>query len=270
MKITVFTSNQLRHINLINLISEFAEQTFAVLESNTLFPELASDSAYSSPTMQEYMLRVRKAEQNFFGESRLISTRVNSLVMKSGDLNYLTQEHLKESLQSDIYIVFGSSFIKGWLIDFLIEKKALNIHMGLSPYYRGSSCNFWAMYDDLPNYVGATIHYLSKGLDSGPIIFHSVPQYNNEDPFFFTMKAVKKAQEDLVYFIKNINNLNYIPVNQDKGLLVRYTRGSDFTEKVAREFLDRKLSYQDLERMIKKSRKPEKIGFNLISVGRFL
>ena len=28
MKITVFTSNQLRHINLINLISEFADETF--------------------------------------------------------------------------------------------------------------------------------------------------------------------------------------------------------------------------------------------------
>ena len=76
---------------------------------------------------------------------------------------------LQAALSSDIYIVFGASFIKGWLVDFLIKNKAINIHMGLSPYYRGSSCNFWAMYDNNPNYVGATIHYLSKGLDSGEI-----------------------------------------------------------------------------------------------------
>ena len=105
MKITIFTRNQPRHINLINLISEFAEETFAVLESNTLFPGVVPDFFNSSPTMQEYMTGVRNAEANLFGKSRLISPRVNNLVMKSGDLNYLTQEHLKETMQSDIYVV---------------------------------------------------------------------------------------------------------------------------------------------------------------------
>ena len=257
MKITVFTSNQPRHINLINLISDFASETFAVLESNTLFPGLVKDFYNSSPTMQEYMLGVRTAEAKLFGKSRFISPKVSTLILKSGDLNYLTQENLKEALQSDLYVVFGSSFIKSWLIDDLIEKKALNIHMGLSPYYRGSSCNFWAMHDSLPNYVGATIHFLSKGLDSGPMIFHSVPEFNNEDPFAYTMKAVKQAQEDLVFFIKNLKQLDSKPVNQNKGLQIRYTRNSDFTDKVAREFLDRKLSRRDLETLISNSKKPD-------------
>jgi folate-dependent phosphoribosylglycinamide formyltransferase PurN len=262
MKITLFTSNQPRHINLINLISEFAEETYAVLESNTLFPGLVQDFYNSSPTMQEYMIGVRNAEADLFGKSRFVSPRANTLVMKSADLNYLTQDHLKEALQSDIYVVFGSSFIKGWLVDFLIEKRALNIHMGLSPYYRGSSCNFWAMYDFLPNYVGATIHYLSKGLDSGPMIFHSVPEFNNEDPFAFTMKAVKKAQEDLVYFLKNLKQFDTNPVDQNRELQLRYTRNSDFTDEVAREFLDRKLSWQALEALITNSKKPDLIDLN--------
>ena len=263
MKITVFTSNQPRHINLVNLISEFAEETYAVLESTTLFPGLIQDFYNSSPTMQEYMIGVRSAEADLFGKSRFVSSRAKTLVMKSADLNYLTQEHLKEALQSDIYVVFGSSFIKGWLIDFLIEKSALNIHMGLSPYYRGTSCNFWAMYDLLPNYVGATIHYLSKGLDSGPMIFHSVPKFENENPFAFTMKAVKKAQEDLVYFIKNLKQLDTNPIDQNRGLQIRYTRNSDFTDEVAREFLDRKLSRRDLEVLITNSKKPDLIDLSL-------
>jgi folate-dependent phosphoribosylglycinamide formyltransferase PurN len=262
MKITVFTSNQPRHINLVNLISEFAEETYAVLESNTLFPGLIQDFYNSSPTMQEYMMGVRNAEAALFGKSRFVSSRAKTLVMKSADLNYLTQEHLKEALQSDIYVVFGSSFIKGWLIDFLIENSALNIHMGLSPYYRGSSCNFWAIYDLLPNYVGATIHYLSKGLDSGPIIFHSVPKFENEDPFAFTMKAVKKAQEDLVYFIKNLKQFDTTAVDQNRELQLRYTRNSDFTDEVAREFLDRKLSRRDLETLITNSKKPDLINLS--------
>ena len=262
MKITVFTSNQPRHINLVNLISEFAEETYAVLESTTLFPGLIQDFYNSSPTMQEYMMGVRNAEADLFGKSRFVSSRAKTLVMKSADLNYLTQEHLKEALQSDIYVVFGSSFIKGWLIDFLIEKSALNIHMGLSPYYRGSSCNFWAMYDLLPNYVGATIHYLSKGLDSGPMIFHSVPKFEKEDPFAFTMKAVKQVQEDLVYYIKNLKQFDITPVDQNRELQLRYTRNSDFTDEVAREFLDRKLSNRDLEALITNSKKPDLIDLS--------
>ena len=42
----------------------------------------------------------------------------------------LPKESLFEALSSDLYIIFGSSFIKGWLIDYLIEKRAINIHMG--------------------------------------------------------------------------------------------------------------------------------------------
>lgn len=259
MKITIFTSNQPRHINLINLISEFADQTYAILESNTLFPGLVQDFYRSSNTMLEYMNRVRNVEAELFGKSRFISAKAKSLVIKSADLNYLTQDHLQEALRSDIYVVFGSSFIKGWLVDFLIEKRAFNIHMGISPYYRGSSCNFWAMYDNLPNYVGATIHYLSRGLDSGPMIFHSVPIYNNEDPFAFSMKAVKTAQEDLVFFIKNLNQFTINPVDQNRGLQLRYTRNADFTDKVAQEFMDRNLSNRKLAELIDYTRKPDLI-----------
>jgi methionyl-tRNA formyltransferase len=259
MKITVFTSNQPRHINLINLISEFADETYAILESNTLFPGQIKDFYNNSPVMQEYMNKVRGAEAKLFGKSRFISPKAKVLVIKSGDLNLLTNEHLFESLHSDLYIVFGSSFIKGWLIDFLIEKRALNIHLGLSPYYRGNSCNFWAMYDSLPNYVGATIHLLSKGLDSGPIIFHSVPKFDNDDPFVFTMKAVKTAQEDLISFIKNLKKLDFSSVVQNKDLQLRYTKNSNFTDEVAQEFLNRKLTSVEVENMITNSNRPNLI-----------
>lgn len=261
MKITVFTSNQPRHINLVNLISEFAEETYAVLESNTLFPGLIQDFYNSSPTMEEYMMRVRTAEANLFGKSKFTSPKVKALIIKSGDLNHLTREHLREALQSEFYIVFGSSFIKGWLVDHLIEQRALNIHMGLSPYYRGSSCNFWAMFDSLPNYVGATVHFLSKGLDSGPVIFHSVPEFKNEEPFAFSMSAVKKVQEDLIRYIRTLKQLEPNPTHQDKALQIRYTRNSDFTDKIAREFLDKKLTSQNLEVLLAKSKKPNGLCF---------
>ena len=69
-------------------------------------------------------------------------------------------------------------YIKGPLVNFLIKKKAINIHMGISPYYRGADCNFWAMYDGNSHLVGATIHMLSKGLDSGSILYHAMSKKN--------------------------------------------------------------------------------------------
>ena len=94
--------------------------------------------------------------------------------MVFGDLNKCKINSLSDFLNSDIYVVFGSSYIKGDLIDFLVKKKTINIHAGISPYYRGTDCNFWALYDNNPHLVGTTIHLLSKGLDSGPILYHAL------------------------------------------------------------------------------------------------
>ena len=78
------------------------------------------------------------------------------------------------------------------VINFLIKKKAINIHMGISPYYRGTDCNFWALYDCKPELVGATLHLISKGIDNGKIIANATSEYN-KNPFLYTMSTVKSA-----------------------------------------------------------------------------
>ena len=52
--------------------------------------------------------------------------------VKSGDLNLLSRNQFDAALNSDVYVVFGASYIKGWLSDFLVEKDAINIHIGIS------------------------------------------------------------------------------------------------------------------------------------------
>ena len=70
------------------------------------------------------------------------------------------------------------------MADFLLKKKAINIHMGISPYYRGADCNFWAIYDKNPSLVGATIQLLSKKLDYGLILYHETSDFH-KDPFVY-------------------------------------------------------------------------------------
>lgn len=237
MRITVFTSNQPRHISLIESLSSIADEVYAVQECNTIFPGKVDDFFKRSEVMQEYFSHVIEAEKTIFGQPRFSPSNVKSISMKLGDLNRLELNALKPALESDYYIVFGSSFIKGELCEFLVNHKALNIHMGTSPYYRGSSCNFWALHDGNPDFVGATIHMLSKGLDSGPMLFHALPKPQEIEPFLLGMCAVKSAHEGLISQIKSGKIFELSPVAQDKNKELKYTRNRDFTDEVASEYL---------------------------------
>ena len=196
--------------------------------------------------MQNYFENVITAEKKLFGDIDFLPKNIHQIAVKSGDLNLLTNTQLNKALQSDIYIVFGSSYIKGWLIDFLVANQTLNVHLGISPYYRGSSCNFWALYDKNPGYVGATIHMLSKGLDNGDILFHCLPRLiKNDTTFDFTMRSVSAAHYGLCQAIKNQKIFNIEKIKQDSSEEVRYSRKSDFTEKKAKEFLERNYSFDN-------------------------
>lgn len=204
--------------------------------------------------MQDYFSNVIQSEKKIFGNVDFLPDNVRTLAINSGDLSLLSAKQLGEALSSDLFIVFGSSYIKGWLVDFLIDKKTINIHIGLSPYYRGSSCNFWALYDENPSYVGATIHMLSKGLDNGNILFHCIPKFQESDnPFDFTMRSVLVAQKGLVEVVKDGRIFSMSSVQQDSNLEIRYTKNNEFTDDIAREFLNRnmdlsieKIKYPDL------------------------
>ena len=257
MKITVFTSNQPRHIALINRLASISDTTYAVMECNTVFPGLVQDFFKKSETMKQYFSNVMSAERKLFGDLSFMKSNVRSLSIKSGDLNFIKKEQIQEALDSDVYVVLGASYIKGWLIDFLVQQGALNIHMGISPYYRGSSCNFWALNDDKPEYVGATIHMLSKGLDSGPMLYHALPKLDNDNPFEFTMRAVEAAQKSLVERIGNKQIKEYKPQEQDKKSEIRYTKNADFTDEIAADFLSRNIDNVMLKDLLKNSLKPE-------------
>ena len=167
MKITLFTSNNSRHIYLIKSLLKVCKCLNVVIESKTIFNGKVDGYYKKNKIISNYFRKVEKAQIKYFKNNYIPNTskKINILPISMGDLNYLNLNNLKNFLSSDIYIVFGSSYIKGKLVDFLIKKKAINIHMGVSPYYRGADCNFWALQDYKPQFVGATIHYLSKGLD---------------------------------------------------------------------------------------------------------
>ena len=246
MKITVFTSNQPRHIKLIEKLSKISSELYGIIEVNTVVPGVKSDFYSDSEVMKEYFSKVREAERSVFGNVQFLPKNCNLMILKSGDLNLIGRDIMKEALSSDIFIVFGSSYIKGDLCKELVRKKAINIHMGVSPYYRGSSCNFWAVYDKNPEMVGATIHFLSDGLDSGDILFHVFPKSEKIDSFTLGMKSVSAAQDALIEKIVNGEILKMTSIKQNKQLEIRYSRYVDFNDEVAMNYLKNKLTNEEI------------------------
>ena len=51
----------------------------------------------------------------------------------------------------------------------MFSRKFLNVHLGLSPYYRGSGTNVWPLINTEPDMVGATL-CIDAGIDNGEII----------------------------------------------------------------------------------------------------
>ena len=242
MKVTIFTGNQVRHNYFINLLSQVADELFVIQEVHSQI----SGTESKSKLINEYFSQVNLSQNRIFKKKKLIKkNNIKIKKIKSGELSKLNLLSINQFLDSDIYIVFGSSYIKGKLIELLIKNKAINIHMGISPFYRGTDCNFWAMYDNNPHLVGATIHYLSRGLDSGNILYHSMPkpQKNNLD---FTMSSVISAFHSLFNKIVDRSIFTLDPIKQNEKYEIRYSKNINFNETILKQYLNQKVNTSEI------------------------
>jgi methionyl-tRNA formyltransferase len=99
---------------------------------------------------------------------------------------------LADRLQPDVIAVFGTSLIRGPLL----EKGRIgifNLHGGLSPRYRGADCTFWALYNGEPDQVGCTLHRIDSGIDTGALIAHVCP-------------AVREGDDELTLFWRAVRD----------------------------------------------------------------
>lgn len=78
-----------------------------------------------------------------------------------------TIDLLKE-IKPDVVIVRGTSIIFNRTIESV--PLTLNLHAGLSPYYRGTHCSEWALFNWDPYNIGSTLHKVTPNIDGGNIL----------------------------------------------------------------------------------------------------
>ena len=141
-----------------------------------------------------------------------------------------------EACRPDVVAVFGTGLLGRGIID-RFGGRIINIHLGLSPYYRGAGTNFWPLVNREPEYVGATILYLDAGIDTGPIIGHVRPEVARDDgPHDIGNKAIVAAAYGLQAAMRAhiAGRIRAVP-QSDKGRL--YQR-KDFSAAAVRRLAD--------------------------------
>ena len=102
------------------------------------------------------------------------------LVREVPHINHPDVVALARELQPDLIAVFGTSLIRGELLN-MGRLGIVNLHGGLSPEYRGADCTFWALYNGEPEKVGCTLHWIDAGIDTGGLIAHISPEVRADD-----------------------------------------------------------------------------------------
>jgi methionyl-tRNA formyltransferase len=112
-------------------------------------------------------------------------------------------ERLKKE-RPDLILDHGTSIVKDHILD--TSALALNLHRGLSPYYRGTYCTERALVNWDPHNIGVTIHKLTRIIDGGSILAQERPIIENGDAVgSIDMQLTQRGAELIIRAIDKID-----------------------------------------------------------------
>ena len=173
-RIALITSDQQRHRWVASQLAAVGELVAVVSESKP-----ASSPAHPDNTNEEiatyFQERFRREAYWFADAPQDIADLTSSLRCCAwGQGNFPENFDLLVEANPELVFLFGSSIIKDPILSHF-KGRIINMHLGLSPYYRGSSTNFWPLVDGIPECVGVTVHHATLKVDGGNILVQARP-----------------------------------------------------------------------------------------------
>jgi methionyl-tRNA formyltransferase len=220
MRLGVLTSVDTRHRYFANAIGENFD-VVAIGYERTGYAHAEIDASDLTPEeagiVADHFAERLRQEEIFFGAKADWATEDGSCAVRHlqpGTLNRDETLALLDGAGVDTVAVFGTNLIKPPLLGHW-PGRMINMHLGLSPYYRGTATNFYPLLNGEPEYVGATIHLLDNGIDSGPILRHARPEIVAEDrPHTIGCKAILAGIEAFLAVLADLEQGTLEPVAQ--------------------------------------------------------
>jgi methionyl-tRNA formyltransferase len=200
MKAIVLTSTFRRHMFVANTVAAHCDLVGVWQEDKTFRPERYAQDADDERVIQQHFAARDASEATYFeadDEVRL-ARGAEYRVLSAGACNDPVEVARMVATRPDVILVFGTGILREPLLS-AFAGRIINIHLGLSPYYRGAGTNFWPLVNREPEYVGATIHYIDAGIDTGPILAHARPAIEPGDgPHDLGNKTIVAASQALL------------------------------------------------------------------------
>ncbi len=194
------------------------------------------DQADSSKLQLRHALARQQSEDDLFGEIvKFLPDHSHSTKIPKGSINDQEIVEKIEGSNADLLVCYGSSLIASSLLQ-SYKDRFLNVHLGISPYYRGSGTNIWPLINNEPDKVGATFMYLNDGIDTGEII-HQVRAdiHYGDTPHSIGNRLIKKMTRVYADIVANFAILEKMPQPKADGKLYRRR---DFTEAACLKLYD--------------------------------
>ena len=238
VNIVILTGLELRHtfirkyiasskeIKVINTYCEGMEKSLRVIAE-----EYRPDDA-----RLKHISAREQSEQDFFRLfCRLTPDYSNPVYIPKGQINLYSDAIMKA--KPDLLVAYGCSIIREPLLS-AFEGRFLNVHLGLSPYYRGSGTNYWPLVNGEPEYVGATFMHLDAGIDTGEVIHQIRAKYSLGDtPSQIGNRLIVdmcQVYRNIIVNLAKLKRMQQIPIPSN----ARLYRKSDFTEESVRILYD--------------------------------
>lgn len=210
--IVLITSNEVRHKFFRRILanSKDINLKLCIVEDTThkQSREIFKNTKASN-RMKEYFHYRDAVENDFFSD---FTDYVNGpkviIKCKRGEFNN-NRKILKkiETSKPDLIVSYGCALVKNYLIQKYGER-FINVHLGLSPYYKGVGSNFWAYLENKPELIGSTIMMIDPGIDSGKIIHQIKPKIYFRDNFhIISARLIRDTAVSMIKILKKFNKL---------------------------------------------------------------
>ncbi len=188
LRIMILCGRSARHLHVANALCGAAEAVAIVQETGgewslrKTLKKLRPDNFFRKiwRWLRDRRRYTGNPEAKFFFRDATPRLDRPELVREVPHINHPDVVHLAKELQPDLICVFGTSLIRGELLQ-QGRLGIINLHGGLSPEYRGADCTFWALYNGEPEKIGCTLHYIDAGIDTGRLVAHISPAVHPGD-----------------------------------------------------------------------------------------
>jgi methionyl-tRNA formyltransferase len=140
-------------------------------------------------------------------------------------------------IRPDVVVVLGSSVLKPAVIS-VPSLATINLHSGLSPYYRGTWSYGWPIVNNEPEYIGVTVHHVNPGIDTGDVIYQTRPVLaEGDDLNTIFLKVISEGTELVARALKELRDAGSVGSYRQAESIGKLYLMKDLTADAARACL---------------------------------